>query len=149
MPQVLAGTVMIQEQLGFALNRGAREEAAEILTSLIDKRRPGQRDYGLLGRVYKDRWEAAAKAGQPIAAQASSTKAIGAIKRVSKPTGGCFPGINVVTLMEIREPRIRGWRSCPSSPCLRKEDRRHQGRLLGLRQPTRARNPRPDQSKAS
>jgi MAP3K TRAFs-binding domain len=64
MPPPLSATVLVQEQLALALNRAGRgEEAERILTDLLQKRGPSSETYGILGRVYKDRWEAAAKAG--------------------------------------------------------------------------------------
>jgi hypothetical protein len=88
MPKELAGTVMIQEQLGLALNRAGRgEEAEQVLQNLIEKRGPSSETYGILGRVYKDRWEAAAKAGKSMQARGLLDKAIDAYRKASKPTG--------------------------------------------------------------
>lgn len=59
----LAASVMVQEQHALALNRhGKGEEAEKVLKDLIDRRGPSSETYGILGRVYKDRWEAALKA---------------------------------------------------------------------------------------
>ena len=58
----LAATAMVQEQLGFALNRDEQRDRAEsVLKELIDRRGPSSETYGILGRVYKDQWEAAKK----------------------------------------------------------------------------------------
>ena len=58
MSPALANTVMVQEQLALALNRdGKGEEAEKALLNLIKKRGPSSETYGILGRVYKDRWE--------------------------------------------------------------------------------------------
>src|SRR5918994_4195678 len=58
MPEPLSSTTLVQEQYAFALNRaGHSEEAEKILLSLIEKKGPSSETYGLLGRVYKDRWE--------------------------------------------------------------------------------------------
>ena len=63
----LAATVMVQEQLGLALNRADRgEEAESALVDLIARRGPSSETFGILGRVYKDRWEAAAKSNQNL-----------------------------------------------------------------------------------
>lgn len=62
MPEPVRASVMVQEQLGFALNRAKRGEAAEqVLLDLIKRRGPSSETLGILGRLYKDRWEAAAK----------------------------------------------------------------------------------------
>jgi tetratricopeptide (TPR) repeat protein len=106
MPKPLAGTVMVQEQLGFALNRSGRgEEAETVLKALIEKRGPSSETYGLLGRVYKDRWEAAAKAGKSMQARGVLDKAIDAyLKGFEADWRDAYPGINAVTLMELKEP---------------------------------------------
>ena len=66
----LATTVLVQEQLGLALNRANRgEEAERILLALIVSRGPSSETFGILGCVYKDRWEAALKAGEKALAR--------------------------------------------------------------------------------
>ena len=63
MPRPLAATVMVQEQLALALNRlGRSEEAEQTLKELLERRGPSSETLGLLGRVYKDRWENGCKA---------------------------------------------------------------------------------------
>ena len=53
-----AGTKAFREQLGLALNRAGRgEEAERVLTDLIAARGPSSETHGILGRVYKDRWQ--------------------------------------------------------------------------------------------
>ena len=47
-----------KSELALALNRdGKGEEAEKVLLDLIKKRGPSSETYGILGRVYKDRWE--------------------------------------------------------------------------------------------
>lgn len=106
MSPVLAKTVLVQEQLGFALNRAGRsEDAEEVLLELIRRRGSSSETYGILGRVYKDRWEAAAKSGEPWLAQGLLRKAIEAyLKGFEADWRDAFPGINAVTLMELQEP---------------------------------------------
>jgi tetratricopeptide (TPR) repeat protein len=102
----LAAAVMVQEQLGLALNRvGRGNEAEKVLLELIDKRGPSSETYGILGRVYKDRWEAASKAGDNLLAKGLLKKAIDAyLKGFEADWRDAYPGINVVTLMELAEP---------------------------------------------
>jgi len=102
----LAATVMVQEQLGFALNRARRsDEAEKVLTDLIAKRGPSSETYGILGRVYKDRWEAAVESGEKILARGFLSRAIDAyVKGFEADWRDAYPGINAVTLMEISEP---------------------------------------------
>jgi hypothetical protein len=114
MPRELAGTVMMQEQLGLALNRAGRgEEAEKVLLDLIERRGPSSETHGILGRVYKDRWEAAAKkaakdgGSRSLQAQARGLldKAIDAYRKgFEADWRDAYPGINAVTLMEVKEP---------------------------------------------
>jgi tetratricopeptide (TPR) repeat protein len=106
MPEPLRSAVMVQEQLAFALNRAGRgEEAEKVLTDLIASRGPSSETLGILGRVYKDRWEAAAKAGETFKARALLTKAIDAYRRgFETDWRDHYPGVNAVTLMELKDP---------------------------------------------
>jgi tetratricopeptide (TPR) repeat protein len=106
MASPLAATVMVQEQLGLALNRAGRgDEAEQVLLDLIARRGPSSETYGILGRVYKDRWEEAAKSGDTFLAQGLLSKAIDAyLKGFEADWRDAYPGINAVTLMELKEP---------------------------------------------
>lgn len=103
----LAATVMVREQLAMALNRlGRGEEAEHILTELIRERGASSETCGLLGRVYKDRWQAALKAGHNARAQGVLKQAIDAYLRgFESDWRDTYPGINAVTLMELKSPR--------------------------------------------
>jgi len=102
----LAATVMVQEQLALALNRvGEGERAERILKEVLVARGPSSETYGLLGRVYKDRWENALNRGDAVLARGLLDKAIDAYKRgFEADWRDAYPGVNAVTLMEIREP---------------------------------------------
>lgn len=102
MPPPLQRTVMVQEQLGLALNRdGQGDRAEEILKGVIAKNGPSSETYGLLGRVYKDRWTAASGPE----ANALLRKAIDAyLKGFEADWRDAYPGINTVTLMEVADP---------------------------------------------
>jgi tetratricopeptide (TPR) repeat protein len=102
----LAETVMIQEQLGLALNRAGRgNEAETVLTRLIQKRGPSSETFGILGRVYKDRWEAANKSGDALLGRGMLDKAITAyLKGFEADWRDAYPGVNAITLMELKDP---------------------------------------------
>jgi len=105
-PDPLRRTVLFREQKGFALNRAGRgDEAARVLTEVIQERGPSSETCGLLGRVYKDRWEQASKAGRVDEARGHLRQAIKVYRQgfVADPRDG-FPGVNAVTLMELDEP---------------------------------------------
>jgi len=102
----LAETVMVREQMGLALNRaGQSGEAEKVLLDLIAQRGPSSETYGILGRVYKDRWETATKAGNEPLARGLLDKAIDTyLNGFWADWRDAFPGVNVVTLMELKEP---------------------------------------------
>ncbi|WP_220250896.1 TRAFs-binding domain-containing protein [Billgrantia montanilacus] len=102
----LAATVLVQEQLGLALNRAGRSEEAErVLLELITRRGPSSETYGILGRVYKDRWELAATAGDTFLAMGFLSKAIDSyLKGFEADWRDAYPGVNAVTLMEFQNP---------------------------------------------
>jgi tetratricopeptide (TPR) repeat protein len=106
MAQPLAATVMVQEQLGLALNRAGRgDEAERVLLDVVAKRGPSSETYGILGRIYKDRWEAALKKGETLLARGLLDKAVDAyLKGFEADWRDAYPGINAVTLMELKEP---------------------------------------------
>ena len=106
MPKPLAKTTLVQEQYGFALNRlGRSEEAESVLKEIIASRGPSSETNGLLGRVYKDRWEAAKAAGDDFAAAGFLERAIETYREgFEADWRDAYPGINAVTLMELASP---------------------------------------------
>jgi tetratricopeptide (TPR) repeat protein len=106
MPRPLAKTPLVREQLGLALNRlGRRDEAERVLLDLIRERGPSSETYGILGRVYKDKWTDAIGAGEAFLAAGLLDGAINAyVKGFEADWRDAYPGVNAVTLMEIRDP---------------------------------------------
>jgi hypothetical protein len=106
MPAPIRQTTMVQEQLGFALNRAGRaEEAEKVLLEVIKTCGPSSETHSLLGRVYKDRWEAAVGKGSKSEARGLLEKAIEAyLGGFEADWRDAYPGINAVTLMELRDP---------------------------------------------
>lgn len=106
MPRPLAKTPLVREQLGLALNRlKRRKAAARVLLDLIDEQGPSSETYGILGRVYKDQWDDAKKADDTFLADGLLERAIGAyLSGFEADWRDAYPGINAVTLMEMRDP---------------------------------------------
>jgi len=102
----LRGTVMVQEQLALALNRAKRRDEAErVLLDLLKARGPSSETYGILGRVYKDKWEDAKTANDTFGARGFLQKAIDAYAQgFEADIRDAYPGVNAVTLMELRDP---------------------------------------------
>ncbi len=106
LPPLVANTVMVREQLGFALNRlNRRDEAEAVLTRLIAEHGPSSETNGILGRVYKDRWGDAKAAGDMTRAKGYLKKAIDTyLAGFEADWRDAYPGINAVTLMEMCDP---------------------------------------------
>ena len=102
----LGRSVLVQEQLGLALNRAGRgDEAERVLLDVLQKQGPSSETYGILGRVYKDRWEAALEVGDRFRARGLLSKAIAAyLSGFETDWRDAYPGINAVTLMELSDP---------------------------------------------
>jgi hypothetical protein len=105
MPEPVGRTLLVREQYGFALNRAGYSDAAErVLVDILEDHGPSSETFGLLGRVYKDRWDAE-RGDSVLRAQGQLDKAIGAYRSgFEADWRDAYPGINAVTLMEIREP---------------------------------------------
>jgi hypothetical protein len=106
MPRPLAKTPLVREQRGLALNRlKRRKEAERVLADLIDEQGPSSEICGILGRVYKDEWNDAKQAGNSFLADGLLEKAIsGYLSGFEADWRDAYPGINAVTLMELRNP---------------------------------------------
>ena len=112
MPRTLAATVLVREQLALALNRAGRGgEAEQVLLELLRTRGPSSETYGILGRVYKDRFAAASRAGNRSLGSGLLKKAVDAyLKGFESDLRDAYPGINALTLMAIAnpaDPRLR------------------------------------------
>jgi tetratricopeptide (TPR) repeat protein len=105
MSEPVKRTLLVREQYGFALNRAGRSQDAEReLREVLEDHGPSSETFGLLGRVYKDRWEAE-REGSVLRAQGHLDQAIDAYRRgFEADWRDAYPGVNAVTLMEIRDP---------------------------------------------
>ena len=75
MPLPLQRAKMMRGQLGFALNREGRfAEAEKVLKGVIDEFGPSSETNGLLGRIYKDRWDNAKRGRPPRGTQSPQTR---------------------------------------------------------------------------
>ena len=72
---------------------------------MLDRRGPSSETLGILGRVYKDRWEEARRAGNQALARALLNSAINEyLKGFETDWRDYYPGINALTLMEWSDP---------------------------------------------
>lgn len=102
----LGRTAIVREQYAFALNRVRESERAErVLLEVVADHGASGETMGLLGRVYKDRFEAARNASQALLARGLLKKAIEAyVQGFESDWRDFYPGVNAVTLMELSEP---------------------------------------------
>jgi tetratricopeptide (TPR) repeat protein len=107
MPSHVENTVMVQEQLGFALNRiGEKDQAIRVLESVIKQNGPSSETYGILGRVYKDKYDLAIKEKNQLKANGFLDKAIETYEKgFEADWRDAYPGINLLTLLEIKGNR--------------------------------------------
>lgn len=107
LPPPLDRTALVREQYAHALNRdGQGEEAERVLLALLAEHGHSSETLGLLGRVYKDRWQRALADGKPaVLAAGLLERAIDAYRRgFEADWRDAYPGINALTLMECRNP---------------------------------------------
>lgn len=104
MPAALKRTVLVREQLAFALNRKQERNAAlEVLEGVLSEHGPSSETYGLVGRIYKDKWAEARQAGREHEAQGHLERAIESyVKGYEADFRDAYPGINAVTLLELK-----------------------------------------------
>ncbi|MDL2403087.1 TRAFs-binding domain-containing protein [Rhizobium mayense] len=112
----LRNTILLREQYALAFNRnGDGEEAQKILEQLIHERGPSSETYGILGRVYKDRWLKAKEEGKTGKAKGHLRQAIETyLKGFEADWRDAYPGINALTLIHAQDhadPRIPELRS--------------------------------------
>jgi tetratricopeptide (TPR) repeat protein len=106
MPPPLQRARMMREQLGFALNRdGQFEEAEKVLKAVIDEYGPSSETNGLLGRIYKDRWDLARKEGRPEARSLLRRAIDTYLDGFQADWRDAYPGVNAVSLMEMQDKR--------------------------------------------
>jgi hypothetical protein len=104
MPAPLQRARMMREQLGFALNREERfEEAEKVLKEVIAEYGPSSETNGLLGRIYKDRWNKAKEAGRPEARSLLRRAIDTYLQGFEADWRDSYPGVNALTLMEMQD----------------------------------------------
>jgi tetratricopeptide (TPR) repeat protein len=104
MPPPLQRAKMMREQHGFALNREGRfEEAEKVLKAVIDEFGPSSETNGLLGRMYKDRWDIAKKEGRPEARSLLRRAIDTYLDGFQADWRDAYPGVNAVTLMDMQD----------------------------------------------
>ena len=146
MPPPLQRARIMREQYAFALNREGRSQEAEaVLKEVLQEFGPSSETNGLLGRVYKDRWDAAKKEGRSVEARGLLRNAIDTyLAGFQADWRDAYPGVNAVTLDgDAGQARSPAGRNPSGSALCRATEGQAQRRLLGSRHPDGARRDRP------
>ncbi len=101
-PQELQDSMIARQQYGFALNRnGNWKKAVRILEKVISEFGDSAETYGLLGRIYKDRYRVSDVA--EAAGKGYLEKAISAYtKGFEAEPMDYYPGVNAITLLLLK-----------------------------------------------
>jgi len=102
-PDQLKSNVMVRQQRALALNRrnqpGDRDEAQQILETLVKEKGANPETLGILGRVHKDRYTDLNKAGDLMASAALDDAIEAYTKGFESDPRDYYPGVNAVNLL--------------------------------------------------
>jgi len=103
LPTDVRDAVLVRQQYALAMNRraksGDRDKAISVLEALLQKRGSSAETYGILGRVYKDRYKEAKKAKKAIADGYLDAAIDAYIKGFKCEPVDYYPGVNAITLL--------------------------------------------------
>ena len=104
LPPFLKQTTLIREQYGFALNRAnQKNEAIKVLEKLIEENGPGSETCGILGRVYKDKYNELKNTKPGIAAEFLDKAIETYMMGYKADMRDFYPGVNAVNLLCIKK----------------------------------------------
>jgi hypothetical protein len=98
----------VRQLLALALNRrghsGDQERAIALMEALIAETGGDGETFGIIGRIYKDRYDAAMRSKDDAAASLNLGQALRYYKAgFDKSPGDIYPGLNVVSLLQQRD----------------------------------------------
>jgi tetratricopeptide (TPR) repeat protein len=107
-PPAVAGSPEVQQLLALALNRrgasGDQNRAIALMEQLVAETGGDGETFGILGRIYKDRYEQAKAENDSVGAAANLARALHYYRAgFDKDPRDYYPGINVVTLLLQRD----------------------------------------------
>jgi len=125
LPRYVFETVMVQEQLAFVLNRNGGkakpvdevmiQEAENALRKLETEGKASSESYGIWGRIYKDKFERAFKAGNTGEAKVYLKYALKYYEKgFESDPRDAYPGVNYVTCLELLGEKERALRLLPA-----------------------------------
>lgn len=125
LPRYVFGTVMVQEQYAFVLNRNGGkakpvdhvmiDEAESVLSKLEKEGKASSESYGIWGRIHKDKFDRAYKAGSMGEAVAYLEDALKYYQKgFESDPRDAYPGVNYVTCLELLGDREKALRLVPA-----------------------------------
>lgn len=125
LPRYVFETVMVQEQYAFVLNRNGGkvkpidevmiQEAESVLRKLEQEGKASSESYGIWGRIYKDKFERAYKAGNLNEAKVHLKNALKYYQKgFESDPRDAYPGVNYVTCLELLGEREKALRLAPA-----------------------------------
>lgn len=125
LPRYVFETVMVQEQYAFVLNRNGGkakpvdevmiQEAESVLRKLEQEGKASSESYGIWGRIHKDKFERAYKAGNTNEAKFHLKNALKYYEKgFESDPRDAYPGINYVTCLELLGEREKALRLVPA-----------------------------------
>lgn len=125
LPRYVSETVMVQEQYAFVLNRNGGkakpvddvmiDEAESVLRKLETDGKASSESYGIWGRIYKDKFDRAYKAGSMGEAMFYLENALTYYQKgFESDPRDAYPGVNYVTCLELQGKREEALRLLPA-----------------------------------
>ncbi|WP_297324996.1 TRAFs-binding domain-containing protein [Nitrosomonas sp.] len=125
LPRYVFETVMVQEQYAFVLNRNGGkakpvdnvmiQEAEDVLQKLESEGKASSESYGIWGRIYKDKFDRAYKAGSMGEAMVYLENALTYYQKgFESDPRDAYPGVNYVTCLELQGKREEALRLLPA-----------------------------------
>ncbi len=125
LPRYVFETLMVQEQYAFVLNRNGGKakpvdemmirEAESVLKKLEQDGKASSESYGIWGRIYKDKFERAYRAGSIAEARIYLEDALSYYEKgFESDPRDAYPGVNFVTCLELLGEREKALRLLPA-----------------------------------
>lgn len=125
LPRYVFETVMVQEQYAFVLNRNGGKakpvdevmikEAEDVLRKLETQGKASSESYGIWGRIHKDKFFRAYKAGNKAEANGHIENALKYYKKgFESDPRDAYPGVNYVTCLELLGQKNKALRLVPA-----------------------------------
>jgi hypothetical protein len=125
LPRYVFETVMVQEQYAFVLNRNGNKakpanevmirKAEDVLRKLESEGKASSESYGIWGRIHKDKFDRAYKAGNQAESRVHLRNALKYYEKgFESDPRDAYPGVNYVTCLELLGEKEKALRLAPA-----------------------------------